>query len=134
MLASLMLLVGLLESKDIDPELAAITAIPEIKSRIRKMLLEILASRTSVQLQLEAAWVLRRLLLVSVDKNLEDNELQLFKTSCELSTEHLKKELDGCWFDYIQDTLKNEWTSCKKGMYVSNFDCLIGGVVKILCL
>lgn len=43
------------------------------------MLLEILASRTSVQLQLEAAWVLRRLLLVSVDKNLEDNELQLFK-------------------------------------------------------
>lgn len=116
MLASLMLLVGLLESKDIDPELAAITAIPEIKSRIRKMLLEILASRTSVQLQLEAAWVLRRLLLVSVDKNLEDNELQLFKTSCELSTEHLKKELDGCWFDYIQDTLKNEWTSCKKAL------------------
>ena len=28
----------------------------------------------------------------------------------------VRKELDGCWFDYIPDTLRNEWLSCKTGI------------------
>ncbi|KAF2289654.1 hypothetical protein GH714_037724 [Hevea brasiliensis] len=38
------------------------------------------------------------------------------QTSYEQSSERFKKELDGCWFDYILDTLRNEWTSCKAAL------------------
>ncbi|MBA0857937.1 hypothetical protein Goshw_019293 [Gossypium schwendimanii] len=38
------------------------------------------------------------------------------QTSYEQSRECLQKELDGCWFDHIPDTIGHEWGSCKKAL------------------
>lgn len=44
-----------------------------------------------------------------------------WQTSLEQSHECFQKELDGCWFDYIPDACRNEWTSCKTGKVL--FSC-----------
>ncbi|KAH9737987.1 protein TRANSPARENT TESTA 9 [Citrus sinensis] len=38
------------------------------------------------------------------------------QTSYQQSCERLQKELDGCWFDCILDTMKDEWENCETAL------------------
>ncbi|KAA8516800.1 hypothetical protein F0562_017090 [Nyssa sinensis] len=144
-LASLMLLLVLAESKDLDYHLAAMIGFPQTKTKMQKTsdfsvsmevdgsifgrhmpqilnaLLKVLASQPplSVLIQWHTGWFLRKL-LVFQEKKLNGHDFHLFNTSYEQSRECLRKELDGCWFDYIPETLRNEWASCKKALEESS--------------
>ncbi|GAV57330.1 FPL domain-containing protein [Cephalotus follicularis] len=139
MLASLFLLLILAESKDLDYMLASIiglngtqgmmsqtskiSASPNRSILVRFMpqilnaLLKVLASQRpfSVLIQWHTGWFLRKLLLLQ-GKTLSDDNFHLFNTSYEQSRKRIQTELDGCWFDHILDTLKDEWASCKTAL------------------
>ncbi|KAI5674428.1 hypothetical protein M9H77_14792 [Catharanthus roseus] len=110
MLASLMLLFIVAETKDVDHELAVM--IDQIKraaqdsgstnarniKKIVDALLKVLASESpcSVPMLVHTAWLLRKLL-----------------TSYDLAYGRICEEFRGCWYDFIPDTLRNEWAECK---------------------
>ncbi|KAL7170660.1 hypothetical protein ACSBR2_035524 [Camellia fascicularis] len=139
MLASLMLLLVLAESEDLDYQLAGLIGFRQTKTRMQKTydlsasqvfdgrifvrhlpqilhaLLKVLASQPpfTVLIQWHTAWFLQKLLVIQ-EKKLDNHDVHLFNTSYEQSCECLRKELDGCWFDYMPDTLRNEWANCKR--------------------
>ncbi|XP_048236219.1 protein TRANSPARENT TESTA 9 isoform X2 [Ricinus communis] len=118
LLASLFLLLTLAESKDIEHLLASMIGPSTIQHRmILNALLKVLASEPSISKQIpwHTGWFLQKLLVLQ-GKRLDDHTSQLFNTSYEQSRERLRKELDGCWFDYVLDTLRNEWASCKTAL------------------
>ncbi|PSS24406.1 Protein CLEC16A like [Actinidia chinensis var. chinensis] len=138
MLASLMLLLVLAESKDLDYRLAGLIGFRQTKTRMQKTndsspsqvfdggffvrhlpqilhaLLKVLASEPplSVQIQWHTGWLLRKLLIFQ-EKKPCSHDVHLFNMSYQQSCKSLRKELKGCWFDYIPDTLRNEWAKCK---------------------
>ncbi|KAK8280126.1 hypothetical protein V6Z12_D09G156100 [Gossypium hirsutum] len=85
--------------------------------QILKTLLKVLACQPPVSppMQWHTGWFLRKVLQCQGNKLTDDN-IHLFNTSYEQSRECLQKELDGCWFDHIPDTIGNEWGSCKKAL------------------
>ncbi|MBA0713306.1 hypothetical protein Golax_012347 [Gossypium laxum] len=85
--------------------------------QILKTLLKVLACQPPVSppMQWHTGWFLRKLLQCQGNKLTDDN-IHLFNTSYEQSRECLQKELDGCWFDHIPDTIGHEWGSCKKAL------------------
>ncbi|KAM7264710.1 hypothetical protein ACFE04_002393 [Oxalis oulophora] len=140
-LASLFLLLVLAESADLECWLASMIGListPDIavnKTRAHKisashvandsifsrlipqisnMLFEVLASQPSLPapIQWHIGWFLRKLLPFQ-ELTLNDRDFQLFTSSYDQSSERLRTELHGCWFDHILDTLKSEWASCK---------------------
>ncbi|OAY42978.1 protein TRANSPARENT TESTA 9 isoform X2 [Manihot esculenta] len=139
LLASLFLLFTLAGSKDIEHLLASMIGLHAMQCRmdhdisasqvvdkiifvafmpqILNSLLKVLASEppTPVQIQWHTGWFLQKLLVLQ-GKKLDDHNLQLFNTSYKQSRERFQKELDGCWFDCMLDTLRNEWTSCKAAL------------------
>ncbi|XP_059668663.1 protein TRANSPARENT TESTA 9-like isoform X3 [Cornus florida] len=143
MLASLMLLLVVAENTDLDYQLAAMIGLTQTKTRVQKTydfsaskeedesifgrhlheilnaLLEVLERKPSVSVlvQQHTGWFLRKL-LVFQDKKLNGPDFHLFnvKTSYEQSCEILRKELNGCCFDHIPDTLRNEWASYKTAL------------------
>ncbi|XP_021672594.2 protein TRANSPARENT TESTA 9 isoform X2 [Hevea brasiliensis] len=139
LLASLFLLFTLAGSKDVEQILASMIGLSGMQCgmdhdisasqvvdkiifvkfmpQILNSLLKVLASEPliPVQIQWHTVWFLQKLLVLQ-GKKLDDQNLQIFNTSYEQSSERFKKELDGCWFDYILDTLRNEWTSCKAAL------------------
>ncbi|EXC01921.1 hypothetical protein L484_018833 [Morus notabilis] len=84
------------------------------QSNILNALLKVLASKApiSVLIKWHTGWFLQKLLIVGGNM-LDDHNLELFSIAYEQSRQQLEKELDGCWFDSIPDTLRNEWMSCK---------------------
>lgn len=140
-LASLFFLLVLGGSKDLDYLLASTIGFSETKTgrqktidisasqlvdgsvfvkyvpQILNALLKVLASQPpfSVQFQWHTGWFLQKLLAFQEEK-LVDNDFHLFNTSYEQSCERLRKEIDGCWFDFIPDTLRNEWASYKRAL------------------
>ncbi|CAI9097620.1 OLC1v1034091C1 [Oldenlandia corymbosa var. corymbosa] len=127
MVATLLLLFIVADSKDLDPQLREVMGFSEVKTpaecnrsifarqarKIVNQLLKVLASNPpgSVAMLFQTAWFLRKL-LVFLDQKLDDHDYLLFKTSWELSCERLCGELNRCWFDCIPDRLKNEWDIC----------------------
>ncbi|KAB1203036.1 Protein CLEC16A [Morella rubra] len=145
LLASLFLLLIIAESKDLDFHLASMIGLSKSQDmklqthdmsasqvvdesifvkfmpQILNALLKILASQPplSILIQWHTGWFFRKL-LISQGKILNELNFKLFNTSYEQSRERLWKELDGCWFDYIPDTLRNEWPSCKTALEESS--------------
>ncbi|XP_022766977.1 uncharacterized protein LOC111311664 isoform X2 [Durio zibethinus] len=138
-LASLFLLVTLAENKDLEHFPASVIGISQsqdlmknhdsafptvdgsilvrLMPQIIKALLKVLASQPPVSppRQWHTGWFLRKLLQCQGNM-LTDEHIHLFNTSYEQSHECLQKELDGCWFDHIPDTIRHEWGSCKKAL------------------
>ncbi|KAK8600570.1 hypothetical protein V6N12_050423 [Hibiscus sabdariffa] len=137
-LASLFLLLTLAENKDLEHYPASLlrmnrsqgltkcgSAFAEVDGsilvrfmhQILKALLEVLARQPPVSppIQWHTGWFLRKLLQCEGNMLTDDN-VHLFNTSYEQSRECLRKELDGCWFDHIPDTIGHEWGSCKKAL------------------
>ncbi|XP_057960097.1 protein TRANSPARENT TESTA 9-like isoform X3 [Malania oleifera] len=139
LLASLILLVILAECKDLDSLLASVIGFSQRDIWMQKMmttdlsasqvksgiifmtympqivhaLLKVLSRHQQFSVVLlHTGWFLRKLLAFQEWK-LSDHDFHLFNTSYQQSCENLWKELDGCWFDYIPNTLRNEWESCK---------------------
>ncbi|CAK9158593.1 unnamed protein product [Ilex paraguariensis] len=52
--------------------------------------------------------------------SLVNREIWNFVKSYEQSCKRLREELHNCWFDYIPDTLRNEWASCKSALQESS--------------
>ncbi|EEF28149.1 conserved hypothetical protein [Ricinus communis] len=100
---------------DLEPEDRNIFV--KFMPQILNALLKVLASEPSISKQIpwHTGWFLQKLLVLQ-GKRLDDHTSQLFNTSYEQSRERLRKELDGCWFDYVLDTLRNEWASCKTAL------------------
>ncbi|KAJ4705378.1 Protein CLEC16A like [Melia azedarach] len=142
LLASLHLYLILAESKDLQYPLASLiglhemqdttmnystSALPAVNDNIlaRLMpqvvnaLLKVAASQPPfcALIQWHAGWFLRKLLLLE-RKALSDDHLRLFNISYQQSCERLRKELDGCWFDHILDTLSDELANCKTALEV----------------
>ncbi|KAJ8754747.1 hypothetical protein K2173_012136 [Erythroxylum novogranatense] len=139
LLAALYLLLTLAESKDLDYLLELLIGVGSMQHvtscsisslkvadqsiftkfmpQISNALLKVLASEPCccVLIRQQAGWLLLKLLALQ-GKKLDDNNLLQFITSYEQSRECLQRELDGCWFDYILDTLRNEWASCKAAL------------------
>ncbi|KAF8403357.1 hypothetical protein HHK36_011459 [Tetracentron sinense] len=146
LLASLMLLLVLSESKDLDYLLSSMMGFSRKKNGMEQMmtsdisishamngsifvrhmpqilnaLLNVLRSHPpfSIPAIWNSGWVVQKL-LISQEK-LIDHDYGLFNTSYEQSCERLLKELNGCWFDFIPVTLKNEWESCKTALEKSS--------------
>ncbi|XP_065856059.1 protein TRANSPARENT TESTA 9-like [Euphorbia lathyris] len=138
-LASLFLLLTLSESKDIDYLLASMLGVTAMQHgmdhdistsqavdgsilakfmpQILNALLKGLASQLPIAavVQWHMGWLLQKLLVLQ-GKMLDDYNLLTFNTSYQQSYEHFQKELDGCWFDYILDTLRTEWTNCRTAL------------------
>ncbi|XP_062112532.1 protein TRANSPARENT TESTA 9-like isoform X2 [Humulus lupulus] len=123
-LASLFLLLIVAEIKDLDCSLfpkiglngmhgADKNSFSRFLDQILNALLKVLASQTpfSAVIKWHTGWFLRKL-LIGREECFHDHNLHLFNTSFEQSRQQLEKELDGCWFDHILDTLRNEWKSC----------------------
>ncbi|XP_038719576.1 protein TRANSPARENT TESTA 9-like isoform X2 [Tripterygium wilfordii] len=126
-LASLLLLLILAESKDLDYKLASLIGFGGLQHKMEmhgsvltklmpealNAVLNILASdpATPVLVKWHAGWFLQKLVNFH-GMRLCDENLHLFNDSYEQSLQRLQNELDGCWFDHILITLKNEWTSC----------------------
>ncbi|XP_059462464.1 protein TRANSPARENT TESTA 9-like isoform X2 [Corylus avellana] len=145
LLASLFFLLILAESKDLDYFLASMIGLSGTQNmmsqtrdlsasqvvdgsifvkfmpQILNALLTILASQPSLSLlvQWHTGWFLHKLLIYQ-ENSLSDLNFHLFNTSYEQSRERLRKELDGCWFDYIPDTFRSEWPSCKTALEESS--------------
>ncbi|GMH09989.1 hypothetical protein Nepgr_011830 [Nepenthes gracilis] len=138
LLASLMLLLVLAESKDLDLLLSSVIGFPQTKDKtgdasvskvleesifvrylpqIMNALLKILGSTStsSVLTQWHAGWFLQKF-IISERATLSHHELNLFNASFHQSREHFVNELGGCLFDFIPDTFKKEWASCRKVM------------------
>ncbi|KAG8483814.1 hypothetical protein CXB51_023387 [Gossypium anomalum] len=138
-LASLFLLLTLAENKDLEHFPASLLGMSQSRGlmnncesaflkvdgsilvglmpQILKTLLKVLACQPPVSppMQWHTGWFLRKLLQCQGNKLTDDN-IHLFNTSYEQSRECLQKELDGCWFDHIPDTIGHEWGSCKKAL------------------
>ncbi|TYI10712.1 hypothetical protein ES332_A09G160800v1 [Gossypium tomentosum] len=138
-LASLFLLLTLAENKDLEHFPASLLGMSQsqglmnncesaflkvdgsilvgLMPQILKTLLKVLACQPPVSppMQWHTGWFLRKLLQCQGNKLTDDN-IHLFNTSYEQSRECLQKELDGCWFDHIPDTIGHEWGSCKKAL------------------
>ncbi|GAY32952.1 hypothetical protein CUMW_004930 [Citrus unshiu] len=80
-------------------------------------LLNVLASQPPLcaLIQWHTGWFMRKLLNFQV-MTLGEQHLHLFNTSYQQSCERLQKELDGCWFDCILDTMKDEWENCETAL------------------
>lgn len=80
-------------------------------------LLKVLASQPPLcaLIQWHTGWFMRKLLNFQV-MALGEQHLHLFNTSYQQSCERLQKELDGCWFDCILDTMKDEWENCETAL------------------
>ncbi|XP_039016094.1 uncharacterized protein LOC120146655 [Hibiscus syriacus] len=80
-----------------------------------KALMKVVASQppVSVHIKWHTGWFLRKLLQCEGNMLTDDN-VHLFNTSYEQSRECLRKELDGCRFDHIPNTIGHEWGSSKK--------------------
>ncbi|KAK4776642.1 hypothetical protein SAY86_005330 [Trapa natans] len=123
MLASLFLLFILMDSKDLHYMFVRIIeSHVMVEAKLIDALLKVFISRSegSVQMQLETGWLFRNMLALKM-LHLNDGAIILFKTSYQQSHEQFQKELDGCWFDYIPDTLKDEWESCRKALGDSSY-------------
>ncbi|KAI9153303.1 hypothetical protein LWI28_009196 [Acer negundo] len=138
-LASLFLLLFLVESKDLECLLASMFGFSEMQDmttcgisassivdggilvrhmpQILNALLKVLASQPPFCALIEwhTGWFLRKLLILQ-GRELSDHNLHLFNNSYQKSCERLQKELDGCWFDHILDTLRDEWANCKTAL------------------
>ncbi|XWS66592.1 hypothetical protein CRYUN_Cryun05aG0213000 [Craigia yunnanensis] len=138
-LASLFLLLTLAENEDLEHVPASLVGISQsqdlmnncdsafptmdgsilvrLMPQIFKALLKVLANQPPVSppIQWHTGWFLRKLLQCQGNMLTDDN-IHLFNTSYEQSRECLQKELDGCWFDHIPDTIRHEWGSCKKAL------------------
>ncbi|KAL5545751.1 hypothetical protein UlMin_005438 [Ulmus minor] len=125
LLGSLFLVLTVAESKDLNNLLAPIIGLngmhgddenffSKFMDQILNALLKVLASQApfSVLIKWHTGWFLRQL-LTAHGHWLDNHKLQLFNSSYEESCQQLGKQLDGCWFDHIIDTLRNEWESCK---------------------
>nr|DAD48411.1 TPA_asm: hypothetical protein HUJ06_018348 [Nelumbo nucifera] len=147
LLASMMLLLVLSESKELDSLFSSMLGLPLKKTGGTQMmasemslsqmveapiiachmpqilhgLLKIITSQPpcSVIAQWNAGWILQKLLSCQ-EKNLTDHELDLFNVSYERSCERLHKEINNFWFDFIPVTLKNEWENCRKALTESS--------------
>eukprot|EP00268_Persea_americana_P005083 TRINITY_DN11705_c0_g1_i5.p1 TRINITY_DN11705_c0_g1~~TRINITY_DN11705_c0_g1_i5.p1 ORF type:complete len:636 (-),score=102.32 TRINITY_DN11705_c0_g1_i5:285-2192(-) len=138
LLASLIFLIILSESKELDDSLASMMGLSQRKIVMEQMashsqlshamdgnifmkhipkilnsVLKFLVSQTACAAltQWTTGWVLRKL-LVFQDNKLTVQDLDLFNMSYEKSCERLLNEVKCCWFDYIPVTLKNEWERC----------------------
>ncbi|KAL5742088.1 hypothetical protein ACOSP7_028820 [Xanthoceras sorbifolium] len=138
-LASLFVFLFLAESKDLECSLASMIGFSEMQDmttcgisassvfdggifmrhmpQIVNALLNILASQSPFCALIEwhTGWFLRKLLILQ-GRELSDHNLHLFNNSYQKSRERLQKELDGCWFDHILDTLRDEWANCKTAL------------------
>ncbi|XP_058109055.1 protein TRANSPARENT TESTA 9-like isoform X2 [Magnolia sinica] len=144
-LASLMFLLVLSESKDLDDSLSSFMGFAKKKIRkdkaieqathltpsqpmdgnifvrhvpqILNELLKFLASEPPLPVlrMWSIGWALQKLLACQ-EKRLIDHDLDLFNISYHKSCKNLLKEINRCWFDYIPITLKKEWESCKKAL------------------
>ncbi|XVF55836.1 hypothetical protein PTKIN_Ptkin06aG0068600 [Pterospermum kingtungense] len=127
-LASLFLLLTLAENEDLEHHPASLVGISHsqdltdncesavrtvdgsilvrLMPQIFEALLKVLASQPPVSppMQRHTGWFLRKLLQYQGNILTEDN-IHLFD-----------KELDGCWFDHIPDTIRHEWGRCKKAL------------------
>lgn len=148
LLASLMLLLVLAESDDLDNELASVFGFSQTKSesddtamsklfegsflmqcmpQILNALLKLLqcAPSSLALTQWHAGWFLLKLIKLQ-RSSFNHQELHLFNihirlnVSFQLARECLLTELNGHWFDHIPDTFKKEWTSCKKALEESS--------------
>ncbi|GAB2300749.1 hypothetical protein Dimus_034786 [Dionaea muscipula] len=141
-LASLMILLILAETKDLDPVLFPVIGFNRTKDesndsstadvleesilmrcmpQVLNALLKILGStsRSLVSIQWCAGWFLKK--FVGLQQGaLSHHELLLFNASFHQSRECLINELRGCWFDCIPDALIKEWARCKKDMEESS--------------
>ncbi|KAL9428200.1 hypothetical protein AB3S75_030229 [Citrus x aurantiifolia] len=139
LLASLLLLLILAESKDLDYTSDSMIGLSDIQDPmnygtsaslgvndnvfVRVMpqvfyaLLKVLASQPPLcaLIQWHTGWFMRKLLNFQV-MTLGEQHLHLFNTSYQQSCECLQKELDGCWFDCILDTMKDEWENCETAL------------------
>ncbi|KAK2655428.1 hypothetical protein Ddye_008480 [Dipteronia dyeriana] len=138
-LASLFLLLLLVESKDLECLLASMFGFSEMQDmttcgistssivdggilvrhmpQILNALLKVLASQPPFCALIEwhTGWFLQKLLILQ-GRELSDHNLHLFNNSYQNSCERLRKELDGCWFDHILGTLRDEWANCKTAL------------------
>ncbi|XP_024037709.1 uncharacterized protein LOC18038275 isoform X2 [Citrus clementina] len=139
LLASLLLLLILAESKDLDYTSDSMIGLSDIQDPmnygtsaslggndnvfVRVMpqvfyaLLKVLASQPPLcaLIQWHTGWFMQKLLNFQV-MTLGEQHLHLFNTSYQQSCERLQKELDGCWFDCILDTMKDEWENCETAL------------------
>ncbi|KAK9289690.1 hypothetical protein L1049_007848 [Liquidambar formosana] len=100
LLSTLLFLLILAESKDLDFMLASMIGFSEGKIATHKMTTYDISSS-----QLADGSIFVR---------------HMPQTSYQQSCERLQKELDGCWFDHIPDTLRNEWARCKTALEESS--------------
>ncbi|OVA07121.1 hypothetical protein BVC80_1289g38 [Macleaya cordata] len=143
LLASLMFLLILSESKDLDSSLSTALGFAEKKTgmeqgmfsdnllsramdgnifarhmpQILNALLKVLVGQPPLSglTQWHTGWVLGKLLRYHETK-LTDHDIDLFSISFKRSTEGLLQELNGCWFDYIPVTLEHEREKCKRAL------------------
>ncbi|KAL9425429.1 hypothetical protein AB3S75_032394 [Citrus x aurantiifolia] len=139
LLASLLLLLILAESKDLDYTLDSVIGLSDMQDPmnygtsaslgvndnvfVRVMpqvfyaLLKVLASQPPLcaLIQWHTGWFMWKLLDFQV-MTLGEQHLHLFNTSYQQSCERLQKELDGCWFDCILGTMKDEWENCETAL------------------
>lgn len=139
LLASLLLLLILAESKDLDYTLDSVIGLSDMQDTLnygtsaslgvngnvflRVMpqvfyaLLKVLASQPPLcaPIQWHIGWFMRRLLVLQV-MTLGEQHLHLLNTSYQQSCKRLQKELDGCWFDCILDTMRDEWENCETAL------------------
>ncbi|GAY32954.1 hypothetical protein CUMW_004930 [Citrus unshiu] len=118
LLASLLLLLILAESKDLDYTSDSMIGLSDIQDpMVFYALLNVLASQPPLcaLIQWHTGWFMRKLLNFQV-MTLGEQHLHLFNTSYQQSCERLQKELDGCWFDCILDTMKDEWENCETAL------------------
>ncbi|XP_052731154.1 protein TRANSPARENT TESTA 9-like isoform X3 [Vigna angularis] len=136
LLASIFLLLILIESKDLDCDLSLMSKLSEMGDEmthgttsktvdgsifvkfipeILKALLNVLAFQQplSTMMLWHAGWCLQKL-LVFHKMELDSDNLLLFTTSYDQSRVKFMKELEGVWLDHIPDTLIAELESCKR--------------------
>ncbi|KAJ7971649.1 Protein CLEC16A [Quillaja saponaria] len=98
LLASLFLLLILTESKDLEYPLAP-------KIRLDRLQNKMVQNHDSSASEVVGGSILMRFIP---------------ETSYDQSCECLRKELDGIWFDYIPEILRNEWEICKRALEQSS--------------
>ncbi|KAK7392665.1 hypothetical protein VNO78_21109 [Psophocarpus tetragonolobus] len=133
LLASIFLLLILIESKDIDYLSSPMSGLSETTNgtstskfvdgsifirfmpEILNALLNILAFQQSLSIMMlwHVGWCLQKLLNFH-RQGLNRDNLLLFTTSYDQSRLNFLKELGGVWFDHIPDTIIRELESCKK--------------------
>ncbi|XP_077235640.1 protein TRANSPARENT TESTA 9-like isoform X2 [Tasmannia lanceolata] len=149
LLAFLMFLLVLSESKDLEDSLSLMMGIAQNKigedkvmeqashippshavgasifarhmPQILTALLKILVSQPQLSILTlwNTGWILRKL-LVFQEKKLTDQDFDLLNLSCKDSCDMLLKEVNRSWFDYIPVTLKSEWENCKTALEESS--------------